>query len=130
MKHKRYDLEDRLIEFGVLVIELSESVDKKRAAGLHLSNQLVRSGTSPGIHYGEAQAAESRKDFLHKMKVILKELRETKANLRMIEKANLYSSSVSMKEGISECNELIAIFVKSIQTAIINGINQKEQVNR
>ncbi|PWN08041.1 four helix bundle protein [Rhodohalobacter mucosus] len=125
MKRKKYDLEDRLIDFGVLMIELSESIDKRREAGRHLSNQLVRSGTSPGIHYGEAQAAESRKDFIHKLKVILKELRETRGNLKMTERAKLQSSSKPLIEAISECSELIAIFVKSIQTAERNGRERK-----
>lgn len=82
-----------------------------------MSSQLLRSGTSPGIHYGEAQAAESRKDFIHKMKVILKELRETRGNLVMTAKAKLHNSPNLIREGVTECNELIAIYVKSIQTA-------------
>ncbi|PWN05432.1 four helix bundle protein [Rhodohalobacter mucosus] len=121
MKNSKFDLEDRLIDFGVHMIKLSESIDKRREASRHLSSQLVRSGTSPGIHYGEAQAAESRKDFIHKMKLILKELRETRGNLKMSAKANLCLNPESTSEGIEECSELIAIFVKSIQTAERNG---------
>jgi len=117
MKAKKYDLEDRLIDFGVRMIEVSETVDQKRRAGRYLSGQLIRSGTSPGIHYGEAQAAESRKDFIHKMKVILKELKETRGNLKMTKRAKLHNSPELVKTDIKECSELIAIFVKSIQTA-------------
>lgn len=117
MKREIYDLEERLIDYGVQMIEISESVDIKRAAGRHLSGQLVRSGTSPGIHYGEAQAAESRKDFIHKMKVILKELRETRGNLKMTGKAGLHESNKQIQKGVIESSELIAIFVTSIQTA-------------
>ena len=117
MKRKVYDLEDRLINFGVIIIEAAESMNKKRYAGFYLSKQLIRSGTSPGIHYGEAQAAESRKDFIHKMKIILKELRETRGNLRMSNRVNLFRSSRDIEGVIAECTELIAIFVKSIQTA-------------
>jgi four helix bundle protein len=122
LSHKKFDLEDRLIDFGVVIIEISESLDKRREANRHLSSQLIRSGTSPGIHYGEAQAAESRRDFIHKMKVILKELQETRGNLKMIARAKLHSSPEKTMQGISECTELIAIFVKSIQTAERNGI--------
>ena len=117
MKRKVYDLEDRLINFGVTIIEAAESMNIKRYAGLYLSKQLNRSGASPGIHYGEAQAAESRKDFVHKMKIILKELRETRGNLKMSNRVKLFQSSQNIEDVIGECNELIAIFVKSIQTA-------------
>ena len=119
-KHK-YDLEDRLIDFGVQIIDVSETIDRKRAAGRHLSGQLLRSGTSPGLHYGEAQAAESRKDFIHKMKVILKELNETQRNLKMMCRAKLYNNPTVINSAISESGELIAIFVKSIQTAENGG---------
>jgi len=119
-KHK-YDLEDRLIDFGVQIIDVSETIDRKRAAGRHLSGQLLRSGTSPGLHYGEAQAAESRKDFIHKMKVILKELNETQRNLKMMSRAKLHNNPAVINSAISESGELIAIFVKSIQTAENGG---------
>ncbi len=121
MQEKKYDLEDRLIDFGVQMIEISETVDQKRRAGRYLSGQLIRSGTSPGIHYGEAQAAESRKDFIHKMKVNLKELKETRGNLKMTAKAKLHKSPETIDTCIQECSELIAIFVTSIQTARNNG---------
>jgi four helix bundle protein len=128
MNEKKYDLEDRLIDFGVQMIEISETTDQKRRAGRYLSGQLIRSGTSPGIHYGEAQAAESRKDFIHKMKVILKELKETRGNLKMTARAKLHKSPEIMETCIKECSELIAIFVKSIQTARNNGSKQKNRL--
>ncbi|TVR16487.1 MAG: four helix bundle protein [Balneolaceae bacterium] len=117
MKERVYDLEERLIQFGVSIIELAEAMNKRRYAAIHLSKQLIRSGTSPGIHYGEAQAAESRKDFVHKMKVILKELRESRGNLIMSQRASLITSDRTTDSVIDECNQLIAIFTKSIQTA-------------
>jgi four helix bundle protein len=117
MNGERYDLDNRLIRFGVLIIEASESMNMRRFAGIHLSKQLIRSGTSPGIHYGEAQAAESRKDFIHKMKIILKELKETRGNLKMSHRANLFQHDIDIESIIAESSELIAIFVKSIQTA-------------
>ena len=66
-KSKKFDLEERLIDFAVLIIEITESLNNTRA-GNHISSQLVRSGTSPALHYGEAQSAESRNDFVHKLK--------------------------------------------------------------
>ena len=110
-KHK-YDLEDRLIDFGVQIIDVSETIDRKRAAGRHLSGQLLRSGTSPGLHYGEAQAAESRKDFIHKMKVILKELNETQRNLKMMSRAKLHNNPTVINSAISESGELDCYFCK------------------
>ena len=77
----------------------------------------MRSGTSPALNYGEAQSAESRKDFLHKMKVCLKELRETFVCLKIIEKSDLYESKQKIDIAKTENNELISIFVKSIETA-------------
>lgn len=77
----------------------------------------MRSGTSPTLNYGEAKSAESKNDFLHKMKVCLKELRESHNCLRILLKAKIYKSEEKLKGIISECNELIAIFVKSIDTA-------------
>jgi four helix bundle protein len=77
-KEKRdFDLEDRLIDFAVRIIRTAESLPKTKV-GNHIAGQLIRSGTSPAPNYGEAQSAESRSDFIHKMKVALKELRETR----------------------------------------------------
>jgi len=125
MERKEFDLEDRLIDFGVLMIKVSETMDRKKEAGRHLSKQLIRSGTSPGIHYGEAQAAESRRDFIHKMKIILKELKETSRTLKMTKRAHLHKSPERIRKSITECNELIAIFVKSIQTADKRGAGNR-----
>jgi len=71
-----FDLEDRLIDFSVSVIKIADQLPKTYT-GKHLGAQIVRSGTSPALNYGEAQSAESRRDFIHKMKISLKELRET-----------------------------------------------------
>ena len=80
----KYDLEERLIDFLVLIIEIVNEMPNSKA-GNHLSGQLVRSGTSISLNYGEAQSAESKKDFIHKMKVILKELRETFVCMKIIQ---------------------------------------------
>ena len=73
-KNKKYDLEDRLIDFAVRIIKLAEELPDTKA-GRHIAGQILRSGTSPAPNYGEAQSAESRSDFIHKIKVSLKELR-------------------------------------------------------
>ncbi len=110
------ELEDRLIKFAVLIIELAEGLVKTKA-GNHISGQMIRSGTSPALNYGEAQDAESRKDFVHKIKVVLKELRETLVALKIVKLANMYKDSDKLNNAIIESNELISIFVKSVRTA-------------
>jgi four helix bundle protein len=111
----KYDLQDRLIEFASNVIDLAEQLPAT-IAGRHLAGQIVRSGTSPALNYGEAQAAESSADFIHKMKVCLKELRETMVNMKIIQKRK-YVADTKLNELLKENNELIAIFVSSISTA-------------
>lgn len=112
----KYDLEERLIDFAVLIIKVSEFI-KKSNAGINLSNQIVRSGASPALNYGEAQAAESRKDFIHKVQIALKELRETFVNLKIIKKSDLSTNISLLEEALTENNELISIFVKTVVTA-------------
>jgi len=113
-----YDLEERLIKFAVRIIKLADSLPRTRA-GNHVAGQIVRSGTSPAPNYGEAKDAESRKDFVHKIKIVLKELRETHVWLRIIHRAKMLSEE-SLKELIVECDELISIFVSSVKTAKTN----------
>jgi four helix bundle protein len=110
------DLEERLISFSVRIILFVEKLPSSKAS-THLGSQLLRSGTSPSLNYGEAKAAESRNDFLHKMKVCLKELRESYNALRILNKAKLFSDEQELLDLISETNELISIFVTSINTA-------------
>lgn len=121
----KQDLEDRLIAFSSSVIDITESMSQTYA-GNHLSNQLLRSGTSVALNYGEAQGAESRKDFLHKIKVILKELRETMICLKLIKNKHLINTSFMIDKVVVENNELISIFVKSIQTAQKNDLKRKK----
>ena len=117
---KEYDLEGRLIDFAVRIIEVAGSLPKTKV-GNHIAGQLVRCGTSPAPNYGEAQGAESRADFIHKMKVCLKELRETRVWLLMIARASLIKPASKLDSLIDENNQLISIFVKSIQTARDKG---------
>lgn len=112
--NRRYDLEERLIQFASIVIDVSESLPRT-LAGNHLASQLVRSATSPALHYGEAQGAESKNDFIHKMKVCLKELRETYNALRLI-RLKEWIIMEKIDPLIRENNELISIFVASLKT--------------
>ncbi len=89
----------------------------KTRAGNHIAGQLIRCGTSPAPNYGEAQSAESRSDFIHKMKVCLKELRETRIWLLMMVKANLIRPASKLEPLILENDELVSIFVISVKTA-------------
>ena len=114
-ENRIFDLEDRLIDFAVRIIRTAESLPKTRV-GNHIAGQLIRCGTSPAPNYGEAQSAESRADFIHKMKVCLKELRETRIWLLMIVRANLIKPASKLKSLINENNELISIFVTSVKT--------------
>jgi four helix bundle protein len=118
MTNKPYDLEERLIDFAVVVIDIVEVMPKSKA-GNHIANQLVRSGTSPAPNYGEARGAESKKDFVHKLRIALKELRETLIRLKISAKKNFCDSS-RIEPAINECEELIAIFVASTKTAEAN----------
>jgi len=111
----KVDLENRLIDFSVLIIKLSELLTKPRA-GDTIANQIVRSGTSPALNYGEAQSAESSKDFIHKLQIVLKELRETFVALKIIKKADLITDLEILEYALTENNELISIFVATINT--------------
>ena len=116
MMEKKFDLEERLIEFAAQIILFTESMISSKS-GNHLANQLLRSGTSPALNYGEAQGGESRKDFIHKFKVILKELRETLIGIKIVERASLHQDYGFLNQLKDECNQLISIFVKSVLTA-------------
>ena len=115
MIQRSRELENRLIDFAVRIINVIEALPNTKV-GNHIGGQLLRSGTSPAPNYGEAQSAESRKDFIHKMKIALKELRETLIWLRIIRRKELCDPK--QLPGIkNECDQLIAIFVKSVKAA-------------
>ena len=96
------------------VVSLTRKIEKSYV-GQYVSQQLVRSAISPALNYGEARSAESLKDFIHKLKISVKELRETHVSLRIIRDFNLVENSTEIKE-ITECNELISILVATIKT--------------
>ena len=112
----RYDLEERLLNYAADIIRFTESM-LKTDSGRHISNQLMRSGTAPLGHQGEAVSAESSRDFIHKMKVALKELREADRWLKLVTRVPLVPADVSAKPLLVETDELIRIFVASIKTA-------------
>ena len=117
---RKFDLEERLLEFASAIIDLSESLPATRA-GNHIAGQVLRSGTSPLPNHGEAEAAESRDDFIHKLKICLKELRETRRWARLIQRQHWIKNETTLVFVLGESEELIRIFHSSIQTAKRNA---------
>ena len=115
VEDKVFDLEDRLLDYAAAIIRLVEELPKTRA-GNHVAAQLLRSGTSPLPNHGEAESAESPADFIHKLKICLKELRETKRWLRLVVRISALAPS-AVDPLLRETVELIRIFVVSIRTA-------------
>ena len=115
----RQNIEIRLVDFAVAVINLSKNLKKDTTSKL-LSEQIVRSATSTALNYGEAQNAQSKKDFIHKSSIVLKELRETHINLQLIFKTNLFLEEHKISDLLKENDELLAIFTASIITATKN----------
>lgn len=114
MSTRVFNLEERLIGFAVQILDLIEALPNNTAAQI-LARQLARSSTSAALNYGEAQAYESPKDFIHKMSVCLKELRESQVSLKII-RHKPYLIGEKIDTGLRECTELVAIFVASIKT--------------
>jgi four helix bundle protein len=111
-----FDLEERLLEYAARIIRLVDSLPATRA-GNHVAGQLLRSGTSPLPNHGEAQAAESRADFIHKLRICHKELRESRRWLRLIKRVPLIEPPAKLDPLLEETVELIKIFWASIRTA-------------
>jgi four helix bundle protein len=125
MKERKFDLQDRLIDYAVSIIHLSEALPNTKT-GNHIHSQILKSGTSPAPNYGEAQSAESTADFIHKLKIALKELRETEVWLKIIMRAKLITPKDKLSPLLTETDELISIFVKSIETARKNDEKNKK----
>ncbi|HUH27777.1 four helix bundle protein [Gelidibacter sp.] len=116
------DLEERVIDFAVLIVDIVEEI-KNNYAGNYYGNQLIRSSGSPALNYGEARSAESHKDFVHKMGICLKELRESHNYLKIIFRANLYiGDKQNILKVLDENNQLISIVVASIKTSKNNNL--------
>src|SRR3954463_1438569 len=116
---RKYDLEERLLNFTADVVRLADSLPNTKA-GNHIAGQLLRCGTSPLANHGEVEAAESRKDFLHKLRICLKELRETWRWLRLLGRLEL-SPGGQLRPALTEVEELIRIFAASVRTTEKNA---------
>ncbi|MDX1520707.1 MAG: four helix bundle protein [Anaerolineae bacterium] len=112
---KGQDIEERLIDFAVRIIRLCETLPDG-SAERHIRGQLLRSGTSPAPNYAEARGAESGKDFVHKLRIVLKELNEARVWLKIIIRAEMLSGE-RLHPLLDECDQLCRIISTSIQTA-------------
>jgi four helix bundle protein len=119
LKKAKFDLEERLLEFAVRVIRVTESMVRSRA-GTHIADQLLRAGTWPYGNHGEAEGAESRDDFVHKLRVCHKELRESRRWLRLVQRTPLVAKPELLNDILIEADELVRIFSASIRTAESN----------
>jgi len=116
MSERAFDLEDRLLDFAARIIRVSESM-KPSPAGRHVGDQLLRSGTSPFANHGEAEGAESLNDFVHKLRICYKELRESRRWMRLAQRADLLDQPERLTPLLDEADELIRIFAASLRTA-------------
>lgn len=126
LSSKAFDLECRLLDYAARIIRLTEALPPS-FAGKHIARQLLRSGTAPLAHEGEAQSAESRRDFVHKMKIGLKELRETSRWLQLVKNVPLIERDEKLDPLLQETDELIRIFVASIRTAKENMAKRRNK---
>lgn len=124
MENRKFDLEERLIVFTCNMIDVVEALPNSRA-GNYIAGQLIRSSHFPAFNYAEVQAAESANDFIHKMCVVLKEIKECRTALRIIYRREMIIEKVVLKKMIIEAEELAAIIGKSISTA---RSNQKKRL--
>ena len=109
------DLQERLIRFAARIIKVCNALPKT-PAGEHISGQLLRSGTSPAPHHAEARSAESSADFIHKLKIAVKELNESEVWLRIIIASDMLPAS-RLEDLLDECDQLQRILSSSIKTA-------------
>jgi four helix bundle protein len=112
---RKFDLEERMLAHAARIVRLYDLLPAGSGAK-QIGNQLVRSGTSPYLHHGEVEAAESRADFIHKLKVCLKELRETWRALRLLKAIDACRNTTEINSLIDETHQLIRILWKSVQT--------------
>ena len=120
---RKYDLEERFLRFTERVLDVIEALPSTRV-GSHIAGQLTRCGTAPLANCGEAQSAESRADFVHKLKVALKELREARVWMLLIQRKAMAGPSENLAPLLQECDELASILFASIRTAKENQAKQ------
>jgi len=123
-KKRKVDLEDRLVDFACMCLEVCDLLPSTKA-GQNLEYQLSKSGTAPALIYGGAQSAESGVDFVHKLKMVLKEIRESRVNLKIIKRKPIVVNE-KVEITFKESNELMAIFLKSVETAKNNNEKLKK----
>jgi four helix bundle protein len=126
MTAPKFDLEERLLDFAVRIIRVAESI-QRTPAGMHVADQLLRSGTSPYGNHGEAEGAESRDDFIHKLKICYKELREARRWLPLVERVPLVANPGLLEGLLAEAEALVRIFAASIRTAEANREGKKSR---
>jgi four helix bundle protein len=114
------ELEDRLVKFSVMIFKLSRMTGDSYYNN-YLINQLLRSSSSAALNYGEAQGAESKRDFIHKASIVLKELRESHVNLKIIAEAKIIDNIKEVNLALDESNQLVSIFYKTVKTAKANS---------
>lgn len=112
---KGSDIQERLIKFAARIVKVCNALPDNKA-GKHFASQMLRSGTSPAPNYAEARAAESKKDFIHKLKVAVKELNETEVWLKIISESEMVGEE-RLAEILDECSQLARILSASINTA-------------
>ena len=123
MENRNYDLEDRLVNYSCGMIDVVEALPNSRA-GNYIAGQLIKSYISPTFNYGEVHAAESRNDFVHKMGIVLKELKECRSALKIIRKKELIKPVTKLDGIYKESEELVAIVAASINTANKNRVSK------
>jgi len=118
-----FDLEERLLDYATQIVRLTEKLPDTRA-GDHIAGQLLRSGTSPLPNHGEAEGAESKNDFVHKLGICHKELRESRRWLKLIQRVPLLTDAAALDAALNETDELVRIFAASIRTARANSCRE------
>ncbi|MFZ5493856.1 MAG: four helix bundle protein [Verrucomicrobiota bacterium] len=122
--NRNFDLEGRLLDYAAAIVRFTERMSRTQA-GIHVAGQLLRSGTSPLPNHGEAQAAESNDDFIHKMSVCLQELRESRRWLRLAQRVPLMKAPAMVDPLLAETEELIKIFHSGIAAARKRSLQEK-----
>lgn len=110
------EIEKRLIDLAISINTVCKRLDKSYLS-YHLTAQIIRSSTSAALNYGEAQGAESRRDFVHKNSIVLKELKETKIRLKLLEHSAPSNSRDSINKCLHECDQMVAIFYRTVSSA-------------
>ena len=109
------ELQERFISFAAGIIEISAKLPRS-PQGRHISGQILRSGTATAANYAEARGAESRADFVHKLRIVLKELNETAVWLQLIGRANMLSPEIT-DQIVAENHELCRLIAASVRTS-------------